>query len=44
MGSARAGASLSGIEQAEELLCRLSVEDLRLNVCVDMVSEGLLMG
>lgn len=31
---------MSGIEQAEKLLCRLSVEDFGLSVCVDIVLSG----
>jgi hypothetical protein len=37
MGPATVGASLSGEEKAEALLCRLSFEDLGLSVCVDIV-------
>jgi hypothetical protein len=33
----RAGASWSGKEEVEVLLCRLSVEDLGLSVCIDMI-------
>ena len=36
IGPVTAGASLSGTEKAEDLLCRLSFEDLGLRVCVDM--------
>ena len=38
MGPVNAGASLSGDEVTEDLLCRLSFDDLGLRVCVDMVS------
>lgn len=38
IGPSTAGASLSGEEIAEELLCRLSFEDLGLSVCVDMIN------
>jgi hypothetical protein len=37
MGPATAGASLSGEEKAEALLCRLSFEDFGLRACVDMI-------
>jgi hypothetical protein len=37
MGPDTAGESLSGAEKAEELLRKLSLEDLGLMVCVDMV-------
>jgi hypothetical protein len=37
MEPATAGASLSGEEKAEVLLCKLSFEDFGLRVCVDMV-------
>lgn len=36
IGPWTAGASLSGEDMTEELLCRLSFEDLGLSVCVDM--------
>lgn len=37
MGPDKTGASLSGKEEFEVLLCRLSFEDLGLSVCVDML-------
>jgi hypothetical protein len=37
MAPATVGASLSGEEKAEALLCRLSLEDLGLSVRVDIV-------
>jgi hypothetical protein len=38
MGPDTAGASLSGEERTEKLLCKLSLEDLGLILCVDMVT------
>jgi hypothetical protein len=39
MGPTTAGASLSGSDKVEELLCKLSLEDLGLRVYVDIVAE-----
>lgn len=40
IGPATAGASLSGDEKVDQLLCRLSMEDFGLSVDIDMLWKG----
>jgi hypothetical protein len=42
MGLATAGASLSGKDSVEDVLCKLSFEDFALSVWVDIVEDCIL--